>query len=99
MSQQNLYTNRIFTSNLKDHLGEEVEIFGWIHVRRDQGKMIFFEIRDKDGLVQAVVLPNKAEALEIAKKCRDEFVIKAKGLINKRPDKNVQENVFNGDIE
>lgn len=99
MSQQNLYTNRIFTSSLKDHLGEEIEIFGWIHVRRDQGKMIFFEIRDKDGLVQAVVLPNKIEALEVAKKCRDEFVIKAKGLINKRPDKNVLENVFNGDIE
>lgn len=99
MSQKDLYTNRIFTSNLKDHIGEEVEIFGWIHVRRDQGKMIFFEIRDKDGLVQAVVLPNKTEALEIAKTIRDEYVVKVTGLINKRPDRNIQEGVFNGDIE
>ena len=99
MSQQDLYTNRIFTGGLSNHIGEEVEIFGWIHVRRDQGKMIFFEIRDKDGLVQAVVLPNKTEALETAKKIRDEFVVKVKGLINKRPDRNVQSDVFNGDIE
>ena len=99
MSHTSLYTNRAFTSTLKDRLGEEVEIFGWIHVRRDQGKMIFFEIRDKDGLVQAVVLPNKVEALEVAKKIRDEFVVRVKGLINKRPDRNVQADVFNGDLE
>ncbi len=68
-----LYNNRVFINKLSDYLGQEVEIFGWIHVRRDQGKMIFLEIRDKDGLIQAVVLPNRAEALEIAKKIRDEF--------------------------
>jgi aspartyl-tRNA synthetase len=99
MPQTSLYTKRIFTGNLKDHLDENVEIFGWIHVRRDQGKMIFFEIRDKDGLVQGVVLPNKTEALEVAKKIRDEFVVKVIGKINKRPDRNIQAGVFNGDIE
>ncbi len=99
MENQSLYTKRIFTSSLSLHVGEEVEIFGWIHVRRDQGKMIFLEIRDKDGLIQAVVLPNKTEALEVAKKIRDEYVVKVKGLVNKRPDRNVQPDVFNGDIE
>ena len=94
-----LYNNRVFINKLSDYLGQEVEIFGWIHVRRDQGKMIFLEIRDKDGLIQAVVLPNRAEALEIAKKIRDEFVVKIKGMVNKRPDKNVQIDVLNGDIE
>ena len=99
MENPSLYTKRIFTSSLSLHVGEEVEIFGWIHVRRDQGKMIFLEIRDKDGLIQAVVLPNKTEALEVAKKIRDEYVVKVKGLVNKRPDRNVQPDVFNGDIE
>ena len=51
----------IFTSDLKNHIGEEVDIFGWIHVRRDQGKMIFLDFRDMTGKVQGVILPSYVE--------------------------------------
>jgi nondiscriminating aspartyl-tRNA synthetase len=70
-----------------------------VHVRRDQGKMIFLEIRDMSGIVQAVVLPNHAEAKAVADKLRQEWVVTIHGLVNKRPEKNIQAGKVNGDIE
>ena len=54
-------------------LDNEVMIQGWVDVRRDQGKMVFLDIRDVTGKVQAVVLPGQTEALEIAQKLRSEW--------------------------
>ncbi|MHB1330788.1 MAG: amino acid--tRNA ligase-related protein, partial [Minisyncoccota bacterium] len=76
---------------------EEVLIKGWVDVRRDQGKMIFLDIRDMSGKVQSVVLP-KSEALENAKLLRSEWVVGIRGKVNERPDKN-KVDVPNGDIE
>ena len=91
--------NRIYIKDLKDHIGEEVMIAGWVDVRRDQGKMVFFDMRDMTGKVQCVVLPNHAEAIEQAKEVRLEWVLKMKGVVNKRPERNVKAGVLNGDIE
>lgn len=91
--------NRVFIKDLKDHIGQEVIIAGWVDVRRDQGKMVFFDMRDMTGKVQCVVLPNHAEAIEQAKEVRLEWVLKMKGTVNKRPEKNVKAGVLNGDIE
>ncbi len=99
MTPESLYTKRVFTSALHDHLTQEVQIFGWIHVRRDQGKLIFLEIRDKDGVVQGVVLPNRADVLEVASTLRSEYVVSVKGIVNARPERNVQKDTPNGDIE
>ena len=71
--------NRIYIKDLGDHKGKEVEIAGWIDVRRDQGKMIFFDFRDMTGYVQGVVLP-KSEAMEVAKDLRNEYVVKVIGV-------------------
>lgn len=90
--------NRTLIADLKNHIGTEVSISGWVDVRRDQGKMIFFEFRDRTGRVQAVVLPN-SEAMETAKTLRSEWVVTVTGNVNKRPDKNIQEGKENGDIE
>ena len=90
--------NRTLINDLKNHIGTEVSISGWVDVRRDQGKMIFFEFRDRTGRVQAVVLPN-SEAMETAKSLRSEWVVRVTGNVNKRPDKNIQEGKENGDIE
>ncbi len=79
-------------------MGESVTIKGWISVRRDQGKMAFFDFRDMSGTVQGVVLPG-SEAMEIAKDVRTEFVVAVTGLVNKRPEKNIKADVQNGDIE
>ncbi len=91
-------TNRIYIKDLKDHIDEEVKIAGWIAVRRDQGKMVFFDFRDVSGKVQGVVLPN-SEAIEVAKETRPEWVVEVLGKVNKRPDKMINTEVENGDIE
>ena len=58
---------RTYIKDLKDHVGKEAVIKGWIDTRRNQGKMVFFDFRDVSGKVQGVVLPMHAEALEAAK--------------------------------
>ncbi len=90
--------NRIYIKDLASHIGEEVVIAGWVDVRRDQGKMVFMDMRDMTGKVQCVVLPN-SEGIEIAKETRAEWVLKISGKVNKRPEKNIKQGVVNGDIE
>lgn len=89
---------RILIKDLKNHIGEEVSISGWVDVRRDQGKLIFLDIRDASGKVQSVVLP-KAEAMEQAHRLRSEWVVRIRGKVNERPEKNRNENEENGSIE
>ena len=90
--------NRILIKNLHDHIGEEITIAGWVDVRRDQGKMVFFDFRDATGKVQGVVLPG-SDAMDTAKELRPEWVVQVKGKVNKRPGKAAKEGVLNGDIE
>ncbi len=90
---------RTYIKDLGQKVGEEVTISGWVDVRRDQGKMVFMDIRDMSGKVQCVVLPSHPEAIEQVKEVRTEWVLSVKGLVNKRPEKNVKEGVVNGDIE
>jgi nondiscriminating aspartyl-tRNA synthetase len=89
---------RTLVKDLKENVGNDVTVKGWISVRRDQGKMVFFDIRDRSGTVQAVVLP-KSEAIEIAKNTNLESVVSVEGKVNERPEKNRNAKVLNGDIE
>lgn len=89
---------RVLIGELGTHVGETVSISGWVSVRRDQGKMVFFDFRDRSGTVQGVTLSD-SPALETAKTLRSEYVVKVEGVVNKRPEKNVQEGKQNGDIE
>ncbi len=91
--------NRIYIKDLKDNVGKEVIIAGWVDIRRDQGKMVFFDMRDMTGKVQAVALPSRADVIEKAKEIRPEWVLKITGIVNKRPEKNVKAGVLNGDVE
>ncbi len=90
---------RTYIKDLKERVGQEVSISGWVSVRRDQGKLVFIDLRDMTGQVQCVVLPNHTEAMEAVKEVRTEWVLSLTGIINKRPEKNVKEGVVNGDIE
>ena len=74
-------------------------ISGWVDVVRDQGKMIFFDFRDATGLAQGVIFSKRAELLEKSKEIRSEWVLTVKGKVNKRPEKMVNTDVQNGDIE
>lgn len=89
---------RTLIRELKQHIGENVTIKGWVNVRRDQGKLVFFDIRDRSGTIQTVV-PPKSDAFETAKDIRVEYVLSIDGKVNARPEKNVNEKVENGDIE
>jgi len=90
---------RTYIKDLKQHIGKEALIKGWIDIRRDHGKLIFLDIRDMSGKVQAVALPNHKEAHETAGKVRPEWVVEVKGQVNKRPEKMVNKDEANGDIE
>lgn len=90
--------NRTFIGDLKQHVGETVTIGAYVNVRRDQGKMVFFDFRDMSGTVQGVALP-KSPALEVAKELRQMYTVAVTGILNRRPEKNVQAEKQNGDIE
>lgn len=90
---------RTYIKDMVNTIGSEVTLKAWVDVRRDQGKMVFLDLRDVTGKVQAVVLPNHTEALTVAQMLRTEWVIEVKGLVNKRPEKNIKAGVINGDVE
>ena len=90
---------RIYTSELSGKVGETVILAGWVDVRRDQGKMVFFDFRDMKGKIQCVVLPSHAEAIVAAKEMRPEWVLRLEGIVNKRPEKNINPNIPSGDVE
>ncbi len=90
---------RIYIKDLKDHGGKEVVVAGWVDVRRDQGKMVFFDMRDMTGRVQCVALPSRADVIEKAKEIRPEWVLKVTGMVNMRPEKNMKAGVLNGELE
>lgn len=92
-------TMRTYIKDIAGVVGSSVTIKAWIDVRRDQGKMVFLDLRDVTGKVQAVVLPNHTEALEVAQKVRTEWVVEVTGMVNKRPERNVKQGVLNGDVE
>lgn len=89
---------RILIGSLCDHTGEEVLIKGSVAVARFQGKMAFFDFYDRTGTIQGVVF-GKPEVLEIANELKTESAVAIKGIVNKRPEKMVNTNVQNGDIE
>ena len=89
---------RILITDLHDHIDTEVQIKGWVDVARNQGKMAFFDFRDRSGSVQGVVF-GKPDVLEVAQTLRPEYVVAVRGNVNKRPEKMVNAKVQNGDIE
>ncbi len=67
------------------HIGQKVTVCGWVHNRRDFGGLIFLEMRDRSGVLQAVVGPEVAGAFEVAGKARKEYVLRVTGTIRARP--------------
>ena len=82
-----------------DLIGQEIIISGWIHRRRDHGGVIFFDIRDEDGLVQVVYNPESKDIFSLAETCRNEFVIFSKGVVSERPVGTTNDNLVTGEVE
>ena len=79
--------------------GQEVLIKGWVHTRRDHGKLIFIDVRDRSGLLQVVFIPSNKEAHEMAQKLRSEYVVAITGQINERPANMVNDKIPTGRVE
>ncbi|MFL2729329.1 MAG: aspartate--tRNA ligase [Gammaproteobacteria bacterium] len=83
----------------KEHLGKDISICGWVHRRRDHGGVIFLDIRDLEGICQAVIDPSNDEAFSLADKCRSEFVIQIKGNVRERPEGTINSKMKTGEVE
>ena len=84
----------------ESYLNQEVCLDGWVAKRRDLGKLIFVDLRDRKGIVQLVFSDkNSADALEIADQLRNEYVIEVKGTVVARSEKEVNPDINTGKIE
>ncbi|MBI2614043.1 MAG: aspartate--tRNA(Asn) ligase [Candidatus Levybacteria bacterium] len=93
-------SNRTLISETVDCVGKIVAVEGWIHLRRDHGKLIFLSFRDRSGFLQIVVnAKESSSAYETAKKVRPEFAVKVIGLVKKRPENAVDKNSVAGSVE
>ncbi len=91
--------DRTLIVNTPKTIGEEIKIAGWVHLRRDHGKIIFIDLRDRSGIIQSVVIPDNAETHEIAKSLRSECVVEMEGLIKARPIGAVNQDISTGGVE
>ena len=90
---------RVLAIHTPDNVGEMTTVAGWVHSRRDHGGLIFIDLRDHTGLVQLVINPEQAEAFRLAESLRDEFVIRASGVVTERGEGLKNPNIASGNVE
>ena len=90
---------RTFAIDTPTKVGEMITVAGWVHSRRDHGGLIFIDLRDHTGLVQLVINPDRAEAFRLAESLRDEFVIRASGVVTERGEGLKNPNIASGNVE
>ena len=91
--------NRILAAETSKKVGENITVAGWVHSRRDHGRLIFIDLRDHTGLVQLVINPDKKDAFSLAESLRDEFVVRACGVVAERGEGLKNPNIASGDVE
>ncbi len=80
-------------------LGQNVTLCGWVNRRRDHGGVIFVDLRDREGYVQVVCDPDRAQMFATAEGLRNEFCVQVKGLVRARPEGTVNESLKSGRVE
>ncbi|CAM8644367.1 AspS Aspartyl-tRNA synthetase [Oxalobacteraceae bacterium] len=80
-------------------MGQTVSLCGWVHRRRDHGGVIFIDLRDREGLVQVVCDPDRAEMFKSAESVRNEFCLRITGLVRARPAGTENTGLKSGKIE
>jgi len=80
-------------------IGSEISVCGWVHRRRDHGGVIFIDLRDREGLLQVVFDPERAEIFAAAERIRSEYVLAVKGLVRERPEGTINPNMPTGQVE
>ena len=91
--------NRVLAAETSAEVGKNITVAGWVHSRRDHGGLIFIDLRDHTGLVQLVINPDKPAAFKLAESLRDEFVIRASGVVTERGEGLKNPNIASGNVE
>ncbi|MDP3004322.1 MAG: OB-fold nucleic acid binding domain-containing protein, partial [Candidatus Azambacteria bacterium] len=89
---------RIFVNETINKIGEQVKVSGWVNVRRDHGKIIFIDLRDRTGLLQVVFAGNE-ELRKKADQLRSEWVVSIEGKIKERPENLRNSKIETGNVE
>ena len=90
---------RVYAYTTPEMAGHTITVAGWVHSRRDHGGLIFIDLRDHTGLVQLVINPEQAEAFRLAESLRDEFVIRASGVVTERGEGLKNPHIASGNVE
>src|SRR5438270_9891325 len=80
-------------------MGQTVTLCGWVNRRRDHGGVIFVDLRDREGYVQVVCDPDRAETFKVAEGLRNEFCVQVKGIVRARPEGTINDSLKSGRIE
>ncbi len=92
--------NRIYIGDVKNvKLDSVVELCGWVQYVRDFGKVVFFVIKDRTGIIQCYTSTQSEELLELVKKLSIDDVVRVRGTVKRRPEDQINPNMENGDIE
>nr|MDQ3603249.1 aspartate--tRNA ligase [Actinomycetota bacterium] len=97
--QSNPYRTHSAGELRKDNAGEEVRLAGWVHRRRDHGGLIFIDLRDRWGITQVTLHPERAEVFSSAERLRPEWSISVEGEVVRRPEGNENPDLPTGAIE
>ncbi len=83
----------------REHLGQTVNLFGWVHRRRDHGGIIFIDLRDREGLAQVVCDPAQQDAFVVAERLRNEYCVRITGVVRERPEGTINPELKSGEVE
>jgi len=90
---------KVFVKDTPESVGKKVKVAGWVHARRDMGKIIFVDLRDSTGILQVVFPPKDKPLLDKANALRPEFCVAVSGTVNERPEKMRNPDMKTGAIE
>lgn len=80
-------------------IGQPVELYGWVHRRRDHGGVIFIDLRDREGLIQVVCDPDRSQVFATAEGIRNEYCVRVEGAVRRRPDGTANAALISGQVE
>lgn len=90
---------RTYALGTVPRIDERVSVSGWVNSRRDHGGLIFIDLRDHTGIIQLVINPDSPDAFALSEELRDEYVIRANGLVREREGSLKNDKIPTGTVE